>query len=467
MAVLLQDASAALLHLPSAIKILAIFTILVLAVSRGVHLGLAAALGAFAAALWSGASVSGALSLPLRAALSPASLLLALVLVLILGLSSLMKSAGAMDRVAEAYGALARSPSLAVATLPGIVAALPMPGGAAFSAPMVAALDPEGRLSPPERSAANYFFRHTVELLWPLYPAFILVSSLAGLGAGQLAALNSYSTPVLLAAGWFFLLRRPLAASRSGAGPSRRASRPAARRRAALVPFLRAFAPVLATVAVAALLSPLATAFADSRPSARSSALVDALVRYLPIIVGIVVGTVLIVTAWIRRSGGGARPGAAPLPAVLFRAFLAPSSLSTALMVLGIVAFSGTLDRLGLAASVAKELGAMGIGNAVLAGALPFLAGLVTGVGFGYVGVAFPIVLSLVPQGQPIAHIVVLANAAGYAGMMLSPLHICAAVSSGFFGVALSDTLRRVVPPVLTLLAAAILYSSILAYSGL
>ncbi len=134
-------------------------------------------------------------------------------------------------------------------------------------------------------------------------------------------------------------------------------------------------------------------------------------------------------------------------------------------MVLGIKAFAGTLTALKIAPAIAAELGAVGLGAPALAFALPFLAGLVTGVGFGYVGVALPIVLALVgPAGTATYDsTIILAGASGYAGMMLSPLHVCAAVSAAvsarFFAVPLSDTLKRVIPPVATFLIIAFAYA--------
>jgi len=425
----------------ASIQILILFAVLVLAVSRGVHLGLAAFLAAAAAALWQGVGFAAAFLIPLKAALSAESILLALVLVLILGLSALMKAAGSMDAAAAAYGVLARSPSFAVMTLPGLVGALPMPGGAGFSAPMVAALDTQGRLNPAERSAANYYFRHVVELVWPLYPSFILTISLSGLSVGTLILLNAYAPFVLIVLGRFFLLRKAFT------GPEAGGTTAAARQ--SLRPFLGAFAPVLIAIAVAVVLAPLLGLVHASAAARRPSLPVDALLHYLPIVLGISAGAIQLV---YRHRDKKLR---------VLRSFFSVSILKTVLMVLGIEAFAGTLTALKIAPAIAGELGAIGLGPLALAFVLPFLAGLVTGVGFGYVGVALPIVLALAgPAGTASYYsTIILAGASGYAGMMLSPLHVCAAVSAGFFSVPLSDTLKRVILPVGAFLALALGYA--------
>jgi hypothetical protein len=169
-------------------------------------------------------------------------------------------------------------------------------------------------------------------------------------------------------------------------------------------------------------------------------------------ILGILAGTVLLLatskgTASARKIAG---------------CFINRGMVKTISMILGIKAFSGTLDTLGLAQDVARELTNLGLGTGMLTVALPFLAGLITGVGFGYVGIAFPIVLALLPRDNALGYAawVALANASGFMGMMISPLHICAAVSADFFSVPLWSTLKKVALPLACFFLVALGYVS-------
>lgn len=76
--------------------------------------------------------------------------------------------------------------------LVGLLAAIMM-----FSAAMKKA----GARSPETLSAANYWFRHTLKLAWPLYPAFILTVSITGIRSSQLMLLHLYAVPMLFFAG--------------------------------------------------------------------------------------------------------------------------------------------------------------------------------------------------------------------------------------------------------------------------
>jgi hypothetical protein len=80
---------------------------------------------------------------------------------------------------------------------------------------------------------------------------------------------------------------------------------------------------------------------------------------------------------------------------------------------------------------------------------LPFLAGLVTGVAVGFAGTTFPLIIGLVTvPGSALTPVSVLplAFAMGYAGMMLSPLHLCLLLTRDYFGANLLKIYRYLIP---------------------
>ncbi|MBP7264286.1 MAG: DUF401 family protein, partial [Spirochaetia bacterium] len=167
--------------MPVIVLVLVIFALVVVATAKKVHLGLAAALGGLAFALARGRPVLDVLRAALAEALSADTLLLLGIMAGIMAFSRAMKNAGAMDRLSLALVQAAPSRRVALAAAPLLIGTLPMPGGAIMSAPLVDAMDPERSLGGARLSATNYWFRHNLELAWPLYPAFILTSSLSGI----------------------------------------------------------------------------------------------------------------------------------------------------------------------------------------------------------------------------------------------------------------------------------------------
>jgi hypothetical protein len=82
------------------------------------------------------------------------------------------------------------------------------------------------------------------------------------------------------------------------------------------------------------------------------------------------------------------------------------------------------------------EFGSAGIPIAGILMLLPFLAGMTMGIAMGFVGASFPLVLALLgphPSLNVLAAATTLAFAMGYAGMMLSPVHICLVLTNQYF----------------------------------
>jgi len=438
--------------IPALVQVAVVFVLVVAATARKVHLGLAAAVGGILLALWRGMAPLSVGRAAVAEALSPDTVLLVLLMAGIMAFSAAMKKSGAMDAFSRALGAVAPSPRMAMAVAPLLIGTLPMPGGAILSAPLVDAMDPDRTRGAAMLSAANYWFRHTLELAWPLYPAFILTSSLTGFSAGRLILLNAYAVPILFTLGLFFIL--PLSRTLAGttAQPARDipAQEPLGKR---LAVFFAGIAPLALVLGTYIVLDAVWRAIA---PAFGLSTVINALVsRFAPIVIGLAAGSLYV---GLSPSGKGA-----------FKGSIGAATFKLIAVIVGIRVFSALLGVAGVAAAAAGELAAAGIPTIVAVAVLPFVAGIVTGVGFGYVGLAFPIVLGLVPAGGPVPleAAVVLAGAFGYAGMMLSPLHVCMVVSAEHFGVGLASTMRRLAAPLAIFVAIAVGYASLLiAWSG-
>ena len=426
---------------PAIAQILVIFSLVVLATALKVHMGLAAALGGIALALWQGLGFSAVSGAIIDELFNADTLLLFALMVCIMAFSSAMKKSGAMDSFANAIGVIAPSKRLAMAIAPLLIGTLPMPGGAILSAPLVEAMDSKREHGSGTLSAANYWFRHNLELAWPLYPSFILTTSLSGISATKLISLNFYAAPILFALGLVFVLP-PLGKNSSRKREALSASLPYTKK---LASSIRGIAPLALVLGLYAILSALWNRIAPWLKLPDSAATLIG--RYLPILLGLAAGSVYI--------------GLGPKGFSIFRGSVNAATLTLVAVIAGIRIFSSLISAAGLAGAAATELSQAGIPTIVAVAIIPLIAGLVTGVGFGYVGLAFPIVLGLVPQGSafPREAAIVLAGAFGYAGMMLSPLHVCMVVSAEHFKASLPNTIRRVALPLAIFIAIAIFYT--------
>lgn len=390
--------------------------------------------------LWSGRSAAEVLTMGLGALFARESLMLALMLVMVITLSSAMSASGVMRDFVEA--ARERFPRrLAVGILPAVIGLIPMPGGAWFSAPLVDSFDGEGALPPLLKTQTNYWFRHIWESWWPLYPGVILALEITGLEVWQFSLAQLPLSLLMMVVGWRMFLRRFPAA---GDVPRQAGDGPRA---------VRTRLPLPALLSPLKLLAPIGTVvgvYAVTRSLFLAAAAVS---RFLPLIPGLLLS--YLVLQLQRRMA--AREW--------LRCLLSGRTALLVLLVLAIQVYAAFIDLPlpgggTLVEGMRLELERWGIPLAVMIGLLPFISGLSTGIAIGFVGASFPIVMSLLGPAPGLTGLVagtVLAYGCGFLGMMLSPVHACLVVSNQFFKVGLARSLGGLLKPAAIVLAGVLL----------
>jgi len=365
---------------------------------------------------------------------------------LIIWLSSLMAAAGVMEDLVATVAA--RVPyRTAFAALPAVIGLLPMPGGAVFSAPMVDRVDRDGTLPAWLKTQTNYWFRHVWEYWWPLYPGVLLALDLTGLETWRFLVVQLPLSALAILAGYLFFLRRipkrvtPVPGSVPAALDS--AAPPAVK------PFWGLVAPILAVIGVYLALQLAAPTL--TRVS-----------RYLPILIGLVLALAVLQA---QR-----RPGLSSWR----RTVLSGRALQMAVLIAAIRVYGAVIEArlpggILLVEQMRGELTGLGIPAELFIVLIPLVTGLALGLNVGTIGASFPVVLSLLgpsPALAPLLSATVLAYACGYAGQLLSPVHICLVVTSEYFRTSLLRNLGRLLPPIVVLLAGAYGFSRLLGALG-
>jgi len=360
----------------------------------------------------------------LHGAIQPTTLALVLLTVLLLVLSRTMKEAGQMERIVTLTGAILRRPAIAMAVLPALIGLLPMPGGALFSAPMVESAAGKTRLPGALLSAVNYWFRHIWEHWWPLYPGVVLAMTLT---ESPLGAFVVYQIPLgfgMVISGLLLFRGTQADLHTAGKRPDPGTKRKLIRAASPIWVLLLAWAGTRAVVKVI-------------EPATMPEALRPVLRSYFPIVAGILVALVCTVRL-NRMSRHDVR-----------RVFADRSPYLLGLLVLCIMVFRHMLGVSGAAPRIAGELTALHVPIEFVVMALPFIAGMVTGLAVGFVGTSFPIVIALVaamPGDVWLRPYVALAYAFGHLGQMLSPLHVCHIMSNRYFETGFEPVYRRILP---------------------
>jgi integral membrane protein (TIGR00529 family) len=328
--------------------------------------------------------------------------------------------------------------AMSVMVLPAAVGLVPMPGGALVSAPLVDKVAAGEAWTNEWKSAVNYWFRHVWEYWWPIYPVVVVTLSIFHVPTWQYMATLIPFSFVSAIAGYVLLVRPHLRALEGGqAGDGGDTSR------------LRALFGALVVVVGAALVLPplLAATGWISNQSSKLAAM----------LIGMSVGLAWLVAA---HRGGSVR---------LFASLLERKSINQLSTIGGVMVFQYLLEDSGLLPRAGQELVASGIPLPVVVALLPLLAGFVTGVAAGFAGAAFPLVVGLLEASggslTPLATLA-LAFGFGYAGMMLSPVHLCFILTSNYFCAPMAFIYRHVVPCVACLMGAAVGWYAFLRVMG-
>ena len=387
--------------IPALIRVTLAFAAILLAIRKKLSLGHAFLLGGLFLSLLFLLPPALMLKAAAIAGLAPRTLSLAVIVGLILVLSSTMEKTGQMQRMLDAFKGLIKNPRLNLVVFPALIGLLPMPGGAVFSAPMVNQLGAHANLSGNRLSFVNYWFRHIWEYWWPLYPGILLASVLADVSLALLVPVLAPLTLVSVALGYGVLKRSAVA----------KTSAPARRR---IKPFVIELLPILLVIIPGLLLGLLLSKSFPDMPIAKELGLILALLA-----------AIFQVSRKNRLPFGR-----------LIQISANRELLKMVYMIFAILIFKELLEKSGAVELISRELLWLNIPVFIITLALPFMVGMITGITVAFVGSTFPILIPLIHSMDPGASLVpyvMLAMTCGFAGVLLSPLHLCLILSNQYF----------------------------------
>jgi len=418
-------------HIPAIVRVIMVFILVLICIRKKLSLGNAFILGAIFLSVLFGFKPLAMLKSMVASIIDPKTLSIAGIVSLILVLSNSMEAAGQMQRLLDSFRGLVSSPRLNLAILPALIGLLPMPGGAAFSAPMVKELGAQSKLSGAQLSFVNYWFRHIWEHWWPLYPGILLTTVITDL---SLPFIMLLMCPFTIIAVW--LGYRALKNSSPG---DVRASDP----HAPLKPFLKELVPIIiAIVPGLAMGIFFSTVFPDF-PISKQFGLILALCMAI---------------GWVWYVNGTSKSG-------IWSMLRNPRLLKMIYMIAAILIFKGILANSHAADAVGRELVQMHVPLILIAVVLPFLVGMSSGIVIAFVGSTLPILIPLIHSFGESAFLpayVMLILTGGFTGILLSPLHLCFLLSNEHFDVSMGSVYKHLWWPCVLQLAAGIIYFGVL-----
>lgn len=314
---------------------------------------------------------------------------------------------------------LLKSKKALIISMPMLIGLLPSLGGAYFSAPMVEEATRGVKMSPEEKGFINYWFRHPWEYILPLYPGILLASAITKIELRNFILANAVYALLLFITGFMFSMRDLRAEERKpgrteGVKHNEKASGLPHFRASGLFSFL----PV-------SLVLMLVIVF-------------DMELHYS---LGIII---LMLFAFYRLS-----------PREIFRTFRHGFTLDVTVLIFGSMLFKFTMENSGSVVYLSRYFIEKGIPLLPVLLVLPFVSGLLTGLTVGFVGSTFPLLISL--AGGVHLNQMTLAFAAGFTGVLMSPVHLCLVLTREYFKADVWGMYKRMLPAAGIIMTAALI----------
>jgi len=338
------------------------------------------------------------------------------ILILVLYLGHLLQAGGHFKRMVDALKNLITDSRLILAIPSAFIGLLPMTAGAMMGAPIVEEAARKWNLSPAWKTFLNYWFRHIWEYSWPLYPTLILAASISGIPIAR-ACLVQFPFTVLAASAGLVILFRHL--------PYERNEQADRRNWKDSIKVFTSIWPIFLTIIL------IFAVRMAMLPALAVSCILSGILTKLPLR-----------TRWevVRKS----------------------VSLRIILLTAAVMIFKRILETSGALEAVMTIVSPTGISGIVLLFAAPFTIGFLTGVNQAYSVIAFPLLVPIIGREHPDLVLFLFAYVSGFVGILLSPAHLCLALTADYFKAEMKDVYKILIGPVCVVFIAALLILIIL-----
>jgi integral membrane protein (TIGR00529 family) len=330
-------------------------------------------------------------------------------------ISSAMKQTGVTDRLVPAMQGLVASRRLALSMIPLLMGLLPSPGGIMLSAPMVRDLGDRLCVERSRLAAINFYFPHQWEPVWPLFPAIPLIQGYLGVSVQSIILYNGVVILAGLIGGVIFLLLRGIPPKKDEHKPNK------ALFHHNLRDFLHAFWPI-------ALAAALYAAF-NLPPAA---GIFIAIIAFL-----------LLHKIPLKRWTGIFKTG---------------KEMDLTLLILGALLFRLILLAGNAVSEVVDVFNRYNVPPNVIIFLLPFLVSFLTGITSVTVAITFPLLAPMIGTGaEAKMPLEALAISGLVCGLCVTPVHLCLALSAGYFETTFIKIVTKLILPILFVVAAGVL----------
>ena len=315
---------------------------------------------------------------------------LLVIMFMVLYIGAVMKSKQMFVKLINSLNCFIRDKRIVAMVGPAILGFLPSPGGALLSAPMVEASIKKMNWKPEFSTFVNFWFRHFWEFIWPVYAGLLLFQAMSGIPLKKIILYQSpftllnIGTGLMVSFAYFkkYKIRRELPDNKNNIVGT-------------LKEFFEGFWPILLVVLLFFVIS-------------------------LPLYLSLIC-VALLLTIMTRLK-------VKEILSLLFSKFI----LKTSLLIVSVLVFQKILS-ISPAFETLKTWD-ISLGMIVLfAFFISFTMGFLTGVNVAYIAIAYPILFPLIEHLPNFFYLALYIYVIGFAGILLSPLHLCLVLTNEYF----------------------------------
>ena len=395
----------------AALKLLFIFILIMLAIRKKISVGITLSGAGLIMAVLFQVSFESLMIGYYELIKSRIFITLTLVVIFITFLGALLKELGFLEKLSTAVQGLPGGNKTAVALLPPMIGMMPMPGGSLLSAPLVDNVLKDGNYTPEHKLLTNYWFRHIAEFFWPLYAGIILTEAITGLPMYKVSLMQFPLSLSMAVIGYFVFIKK---IKNNNSTNSLFLS--------SVWSMLKSVWAILAAILLYGIFK------------------VD-----LSISVLIAIVLLILVT----------HPSKEAIK-ISFKKSLSPHLI---LLIFGVLSFQMIIEISKAVEFIPALATTYNLPEIIIVFLVTFTIGILTGMVSAYVGLGYAILAGFLYQPELNSGLIMIAYLSGFAGVMLSPSHLCLILTNEYFGSDLMKVFRKLIPAItLLMIAGLILY---------
>ena len=389
--------------MPDLLRIAAVFLLILLLLRKKFNIGLVMLAASVALFFLYRMALPSIIKTCEHAVLNGVTIKLILALSFIRMLEQVLREHDVLSRMMASVKALFKNRKVVTISMPLLIGLMPSIGGAYFSAPMVAETTRDVTMSPEEKGFINYWFRHPWECILPLYPGILLAAAVSKAELHALIAANMTYAFIMVVTGFLFAMRGLRGAIKTEETFPKKD--------------LWSFAPIFAVL--------LLVSFFHIE------------LHYA------LTAVVLFLFLFYRYS----------LKSV-FSSLKHGFSIDVIILIFGVMVFKEAMENSGAVGNLSRFFVQEGIPALPILFLLPFMTGMLTGITVGFVGSTFPLIMSI--AGNASVSTISFAFAAGFLGVLLSPVHICLILTREYFKADIWGIYKLMLPGCIIIFIAAV-----------